>query len=252
MKITKTEEEIAVIKEGGSRLKKILQALLQQAKPGVNTSDLDKIADNLIKQAGGSPSFKTVRGYKWATCMSVNDEVVHGIPDDTLKNGDLLCIDIGLLYKGFHTDCAWTIVVGDSKPEVRKFLTTGEKALTLAIKQVKAGNRVGHISRAIQKTVESSGYSVVKALVGHGIGRSLHENPQIPGFLDTDIDKTPLLEEGMTIAIEVIYNQGKDEVVYKNNDGWTIVTRDRSLSAVFEHTILVTNGKPLILTKEPV
>lgn len=248
----KTEKEIAIVKEGGKLLKGILKELLQQAKPGVKTQDLDSKADEFIKKIGGTPSFKTVRGYKWATCICVNDEVVHGIPDDTLKDGDVLCIDIGLLYKGLHTDCAWTIQVGSQTPDVHKFLKTGEEALALAVKQAKAGNRVGHISEAIQKTVEGAGYSVVKALVGHGIGRNLHESPQIPGFLDTQINNTPLLSEGMTIAIEVIYNQGKKDVVYKNNDGWTIVTSDGSLSAVFEHTILITKDRPLILTRQPV
>lgn len=252
MTILKTEQEIAIFKQGGKYLGSILKALLQEVKPGVNTWDLDQIGDELIKKTGCTPSFKTVRGYKWATCMCVNDEVVHGIPDDTLKDGDILCIDIGLLYKEFHTDCAWTVQVGTKNPQVQKFLKTGEDALTAAIEQARPGNRVGHISKAIQETVEGMGYSVVKALVGHGVGRSLHESPQIPGFLDNQISNTPLLREGMTIAIEVIYNQGKEEILYKNKDGWTIVTADGSLSAVFEHTILITGGLPLILTKQPV
>jgi len=254
--VIKNLTEIKTLEQGGKLLSCILKALLQEAKPGVATADLDKLADNLIQKTGGTPSFKTVPGYKWATCMCVNNEVVHGIPDDTLHAGDILCIDIGLLYQGFHTDMAWTIRIHNSEfriknsreAEIDKFLLTGEKALDNAIKQAKVGNRGGHISQAIQQTIEGGGYSVVKALVGHGIGKDLHEDPQIPGFLDTDVHKTPFLQEGMTLAIEVIYNEGKEEVEYKNNDGWTIVAADRSLSAVFEHTIVITRTKPKILT----
>lgn len=252
----KNKAEIKIIEEGGRLLGNILSALLQKAHPGIYTQDLDKIAHGLIKKTGGTPSFKTVNGYQWSTCMSVNDEVVHGIPDDLLKNGDILCIDIGLLYKGFHSDCAWTIKIKDKKgelsnsreKEIDKFLATGREALDKAIKKAKEGNRVGHISKTIQETIEGRGYSIVKSLVGHGVGKRLHEDPQIPGFLDRDILDTPLLKEGMTLAIEVIYNEGNDEVVYKNSDGWTIVTADGSLSAVFEHTIVITNKGPKILT----
>lgn len=252
----KNKEEIKIITESGQLLTNILSALLQKAKPNVQTRDLDKFAEELIKKTGGIPSFKTVNNYQWSTCMCVNDEVVHGIPDDLLRIGDVLCIDIGLLYKGFHSDTAWSIRIkepGDRKSnqreiEIDKFLTTGREALDKAIKQAKVGNRVGHISKAIQDTVESKGYSVVRSLVGHGVGKHLHEDPQIPGFLDREIKDTPLLREGMTLAIEVIYNEGDDEVVYKNNDGWTIVTKDGSLSAVFEHTILINKKGPTILT----
>lgn len=252
----KNDQEIRIMKEGGEILGEILDVLLQKAKPGVHTRELDSLADKLIREKGGIPSFKTVKGYCFATCMCVNDEVVHGIPDDLLREGDILCIDVGFLYQGFHTDTAWTIQIKNKKSEGKKkenkridrFLKAGKEALDRAIKQARAGNRIGHISKAIQETVEGNGYSVVRALVGHGIGRNLHEEPQIPGFLDQDIFTTPELVEGMTLAIEVIYNEGSPEVVYKNNDGWTLITRDGSLSAVFEHTILVGKGRPLILT----
>lgn len=248
--------EIKTMKEGGRRLEGILKALLQKAKPGIHTADLDRLADKLIKENGAKPSFNMVPGYKWSTCMCVNDEVVHGIPDDILKEDDILCIDIGLFYKGFHTDTAWTIrikneelrIKNEKEVRVDKFLKTGEKALEKAISQAKVGNRIGHISRAIQETIEGGGYSVVKALVGHGIGKKLHEEPQIPGYLNKEIGLTPKIVEGMVLAIEVIYNEGSDKVVYKNNDGWTIVTYDNSLSAVFEHTIAVTNKGAEILT----
>lgn len=254
----KNASEIKIMQTGGRYLGNILKVLLQQVKPGVITENLDILAGDLIEKTGGKPSFKTVAGYRYATCMCVNDEVVHGIPDDLLKEDDILCIDTGLLYKGFHTDTAWTIYVKGSNDqriknqkeiEIEKFLKTGEKALFNAINQAKAGNRIGHISKAIQETIEAGGYSVVKALVGHGIGKKLHEEPQIPGFLDKDINKTPLLKPGMALAIEVIYNQGQNDVVYKNNDGWTIVTKDGRLSAVFEHTIIITNCHPVIITR---
>lgn len=263
----KTQSEIKIIAQGGKLLANILSALLKKAKAGVYTKDLDIMAQNLINKTGGTASFTTVNGYKWATCMCVNDEVVHGIPDDLLKEGDILCIDIGLLYKGFHTDTAWTIPIKNPKSlpgrqtgkiqnpkekKIDKFLFAGRVALNKAIKEARAGNRVGHISKAIQETIENNGYSVVRSLVGHGIGRNLHEDPQIPGFVDRPLLDTPKLVEGMTLAIEVIYNEGKPEVVYKNNDGWTIVTKDGSLSAVFEHTILVRKEMPLILTKSDV
>ncbi len=256
----KTQAEVAIMREGGVLLTEILTILLQKVKVGVSTKKLDELAYDLIKQTGGKPSFQTVKGYRWSTCMCVNDEVVHGIPDDYLKPGDILCIDIGLLYKGFHTDTAWTVKVSEQnlkinqakEEKIDRFLKVGQEALAKAVSQAKAGYRVGHISWAIQTTIESQGYSVVKSLVGHGIGRKLHEEPQIPGFLDRKIEETPLLEEGMTLAIEVIYNEGKDQVVYKNNDGWTIVTKDGSLSAVFEQTVLVGKEKPLVLTKKPI
>lgn len=247
MKI-KTIEDIKVMSEGGRLLGNILKALLQEAKLGVKTKDLDNLAQNLIEKIGGKPSFKTVKGYKWATCMCVNNEVVHGIPNDVLSEGDVLCIDIGLFYKGFHTDTAWTKLIKNQKEEsIERFLAAGKRALYKAINQVRIGNRVGHISKAIQETIEEGGYSVVKALVGHGIGKKLHEEPQIPGFLTSDIKATPQLEEGMVLAIEVIYNEGSDQVMHKN-DGWTIVTKDGSNSAVFEHTVVVTKEGAQILT----
>lgn len=255
--IIKSETDINSLRTGGKLLSSILDSLLKAVAPLVKTKDLDLLATKLIKETGGTPSFKTVSGYKWATCMSVNDEVVHGIPDDTLKTADLLCIDIGLLYKGFHTDMARTVIVGEKNENIpqgklnslTKFLETGKQALNSGLSCAKIGNRIGHISQAIQKIVEKNNYSVVKALVGHGIGRNLHEEPQIPGFLDRPLDKTPLIVDGMVLAIEVIYNQGKAEVVYKNDDGWTIASKDGSLSAVFEDTIIVTPSDPKIITR---
>lgn len=238
------------MREGGVKLGAILQKLLEKAQPGVTLMDIETLADGLIRQAGGEASFKTVKGYKWATCLCVNDVVVHGIPNDyTLKDGDLLTIDVGMLYKGFHTDTAWTKSIGSQNEEIRKFLKIGEEALWKAIDQARAGNRVGHISQTIQRIIEGAGFGIVKTLVGHGVGGELHEEPQIPGFLKNPIETTPELVPGMTLAVEVIYAMGSGAVVYSNDDGWSIGTRDGSLSAVFEHSLAITDGEPLVLTR---
>ena len=196
------------------------------------------------------------QGYKHAICVSTNDAVVHGVPTGyKLKEGDIIGIDCGVYYRGFNTDAAQTVRVQSSKfkvqssDEVDRFLDVGEKALEEAIKVSKAGNRVGHISKKIQDIVEGAGYSVVRSLVGHGVGRSLHEEPEVPGFLARKIEDTPKLRERMTIAIEVIYNMGKADVVYSNDDGWTIKTKDGSLAGLFERTVAITKSGPLILTK---
>lgn len=252
----KTPEEIAIMAEGGAKLGSILQKLLAMAQPGVILLDIEARAQKLIREADGEASFKTVKDYKWATCLCVNDVVVHGIPNAyTLKDGDLITIDVGILYKGFHTDTAWTEIVKSEKSkvksEIQEFLRVGEDALWHAIAQARAGNRIGHISQAIQKNVEGAGYGIVKTLVGHGVGKELHEEPQIPGFLKNSVESTPELVPGMTIAVEVIYAMGHGSVVYSNNDGWSIGTKDGSLSAVFEHTIAITDGEPEVLTKAP-
>ena len=256
MIILKNKKEIQIMTKGGKRLGSIVKNLISNVRPGMETIELDKIADDLIVKAKGTASFRTVNGYKWATCMCVNDEVVHGIPDDKLRLGDILCIDCGIYFEGFHTDCAWSVPVGDldkisgkEKERITRFLNTGKKALSEAINVAKNNNRIGHLSEKIQMVVEGNGYSVVRALVGHGVGKKLHEEPQIPGFLDTEINKTLKIVPGMTLAIEVIYNEGTSEVVYKNSDGWTIITKDGLLSAVFEHTVYISDRGPVILTK---
>jgi methionyl aminopeptidase len=248
-----TRDKIEKQREGGRKLGNILQKLLQKAQVGVSLMDIEKEAQQLIEEAGGTPSFQTVGGYRWATCLCIDDDVVHGIPTEyELNEGDLLTIDVGLLYKGYHTDTAWTKIVGSGKQEetdIKKFLTTGEQALWESISEAKAGRRIGHISQAIQTRIEGAGYSIVKALVGHAVGKELHEKPQIPGYLSNSIEQTPLLTDGMTIAIEVIYAQGMGAIVYANDDGWTLSTKDGSLSAVFEHTILVNGDVPEVLTR---
>lgn len=250
----KTKEEIRIMREGGQKLSSVLAALLTASKPGVTLLSLESLAQDLIKASGGIPSFQTVRGYAWATCLCVNEVVVHGIPTAyVLREGDVFTVDVGLLYKGFHTDTAWTKIIGTARPKEEagkvRFLKIGEDALWKAIDKARPGNHVGDISGTIQTIVEGAGYSIVKSLVGHGVGKELHEDPQIPGFLRGTVGRTPLLVPGMTIAIEVIYAMGSGEVVYENDDGWSIGTADRSLSAVFEHTVEVTQEKPFILTK---
>ena len=254
----KSPEELDHMRMGGAKIGAILHKLLDKAQVGVSLLDIESLADELIKASGGTASFRTVNGYKWAKCLCVNDVVVHGIPNEyVLKDGDVLTIDVGLLYEGLHTDTAWTKIVKSQKSKVKsermtekeKFLAIGEQAMWEGIAQAKAGNRVGHISQAVQTIIEGAGYSIVRTLVGHGVGRQLHEEPQIPGYVKSPIETTPLLAAGMTIAVEVIYARGKGSVVYVNDDGWSIGSRDGSLTSVFEHTIAVTDGEPEVLTR---
>ncbi len=247
-------EELEKIRQGGEILASILQETLQKVAPGVTTRALDQFADNLIKDAGGEASFKMEPGYRWATCMNVNDIVVHGIPTDyPLQPGDRLGVDVGLYLNGFHTDASWSVLVSGGKGELLSnklhFLEVGQEALNKAILAARLGNHIGDISHAMQQVVEGAGYSCVKQLVGHGVGHHLHEDPEVPCFLRGAIEKTPLIKPGMVLAIEVIYNQGASPVVYQNNDGWTIVTRDGSLSGLFEHTVAITASGPEILTR---
>ena len=251
----KTKEEIEKMREGGKILAEVLREVLKRIKPGVSELELDELAKKLILEKGAEPGFKKVDGYKHTICISTNDVVVHGVPTDyKLREGDVVGIDCGVYYEGFNTDMAETIRVKSSKlkvksDEVDRFLETGEKAMWEGIKEAKAGNRVGDISKAIQSLVEKQGHSVVRSLIGHGVGRKLHEEPEVPGFLDGTILKTPLLKIGMTIAIETIYNMGKSEVVYSNSDGWTIKTKDGSLSGLFERTIAIAERGPVVLTR---
>jgi len=254
----KTEKEIGIMQKGGKILAEVLFEVLANAKPGVSELELDALAEKLILEKGGEPGFKKVPGYKNTICVSVNAVVVHGIPTEyKLRDGDILGIDCGVYFEGLHTDMAETLRVKSQisnfkfqkTGEIDNFLETGKRALEEAIKQATVGNRIGDISQTIQKIVEASGYSVVRSLIGHGVGRQLHEEPEVPGFLTGKIEKTPFLVEGMTIAIEVIYNMGKKGVMLANNDNWTIKTQDGSLSGLFERTVAVTKNGPLVLTQ---
>lgn len=246
----KNKSQLKAMEEGGKILSRAMEETVRAVAVGITTLDLDKIAAEKIAELGGGPSFTLVPGYHWATCMCVNDMVVHGIPTVyRLKDGDILGIDAGVYYQNFHTDMSWSVGVGKMSEAKQKFLLIGQKALIKALEAVRTGNRVGHISSAIEQVIEiEGGYSVTRQLVGHGVGRKLHEEPQIPGVVVKPLERTPQLLENQTLAIEVIYAQGKGAIAYKNKDGWTIVTKDGSLSGLFEVTVAVTKNGPKILT----
>ncbi len=244
----KTKDEIKVMQAGGKILSDVMWELVKHVKPGVSEIELDRLAEKLIIEKGGEPGFKRVDGYKYTICVSTNDAVVHGIPSEyKLKDGDIIGIDCGVFLGGFHTDMSETVIVGKVDEKTEKFLKIGKLALNEAIKQAVVGNRVGNISVTIEGIVENNGYSVVESLVGHGVGKELHEEPEIPGYLYSKIEKTPLLKEGMVIAVEVIYNMGKPDLVM-DSDGWTLRTKDGSLGGLYERTLAITKNGPLILT----
>lgn len=251
----KTPEEIKQMKIGGKILSDVLYEVVKAAKPGVTEIELDAMAERMIRERGGEPGFKRVPGYKNTICACTNEVIVHGIPRKyALQDGDVICIDCGVYYGGFHTDMAETVKVGSLKDRaedeaVDKFLEVGKRALNEAVKVAVVGNRIGHISQTIQRIVEEeNGYGVLRTLIGHGVGHELHEEPEVPGILFGKIEKTPLLQEGMTIAIEVIYNMGSPDAVYEGSDDWTIITADGSLSSVFERSVLITKNGPELLT----
>ncbi len=248
----KKPKEIEIMMRGGKMLAEVLYAVVAHAQPGVTEIELDQLAERLIREKGGEPGFKRVEGYSHTVCVSTNDVVVHGIPTKyALKEGDIIGVDCGVFLEGFHTDMAETVLVGKAKDlSVTTFLETGKRALLAGIAQAKPGNHVGDISHAIQAIVEGQGYSVVRSLVGHGVGRELHEEPEVPGYLTGSIDKTPKLTPGMTIAIEVIYNMGEPEVVYDGSDDWTIRTEDGSLGGLFERSVLITKTGHTIITEK--
>lgn len=226
---------------------KTLDYLKDMVTPGITTMEIERLADDYIKSNNAIPAFKGYRGFPASICSSVNNEVIHGIPSErVLEEGDILGIDLGAYKDGFYGDAASTFPVGKIPPDVEKLLRVTEEALYRGIENAREDNRVSDISHAIQKHVESNGFSVVRAFVGHGIGRNLHEEPQIPNFGLPG--RGPRLRSGMTLAIEPMVNQGGHEVVILE-DGWTTVTLDGKLSAHFEHTVLVTPDKPRILTK---
>ena len=246
----KTPEELEIMVFGGKILSDVLYEVVNHAKPGVTELELDTLAETLIRERGGEPGFQKVPGYHHTICTSVNDVVVHGIPSNyKLRSGDIIGIDCGVFYKGLHTDMSETVVVGKADKKVHDFLENGKRAVLEAIEVSILGNHVGDISKKIQEVVEKQGgYSVVRSLIGHGVGRELHEDPEVPGYVTGSISKTPELVVGITIAIEAIYNMGKRDVVYASDDGWTIKTKDDSLSGVFERTIAITQSGPLMIT----
>lgn len=252
----KNTKEIELMKKGGQILSETLWRVTKELKAGVSELEIDALAEKLIREKGGEPGFKKVAGYHHTVCACTNEVVVHGIPSKyRFKTGDVVCIDCGVFYGGYHTDMAETVIIQEPGSEIqdlmekKRFLNIGKKALKAGIDQAVVGNRIGHISKVIQDIVEKEGgYSIVRSLIGHGVGKELHEDPEVPGFLEQKIEKTPKLVEGMTIAVEVIYCMGRPEVVYAGTDNWSIKSADGSLSAVFERSIAVTKNDPLILT----
>ena len=242
----KTDEEIELIRKSGVLLGKTHAEVAKLIKPGIKTSVLDNCAFEFIKSNGGKPSFKGYNGFPYSLCISVNESVVHGLPGDyILKEGDIISIDCGVILNGFHSDSAYTYPVGKISAEVAKLLKTTKESLYKGIAEAVSGNRVGDVGFAVQQHVEAEGYSVVRELVGHGIGKDLHEAPEIPNYGKRG--KGLKLEEGMVIAIEPMVNLGKRAIV-QEEDGWTIRTADRKPSAHFEHTVAVRKGKVDILT----
>jgi methionyl aminopeptidase len=250
MIVIKKEEEIRKMRRAGEILAEVLDILEANAKPGISTGELDSLAEELIRSRGGRPSFKGFNGFPASICASLNDEVVHGIPSKKriLKEGDLLKLDVGVEFEGYHADGARTFVVGNGEVDEKiiELINTTREALERGIRAARKGARLGDIGYAIQSYVEGKGFSVVKALTGHGIGRSLWEEPPVPNYGIKG--KGIILREGMTLAIEPMVNIGSDRV-FTAEDGWTVKTVDGSLSAHFEHTIAIMGDGCLILTR---
>lgn len=248
MIIIKSQSEINKIAAACRIVAEVLEGLKKIVKAGMSTADIETYVDMEIKNRGAIPAFKGYRGYPSSVCISVNEQVVHGIPSRTtrLKNGDIVSVDLGAILDGFYGDAALTIPVGHISPDASRLIMVTEEAFYRGIEKAVVGNRVSDISAAIQEYVESNGFSVVRAFVGHGIGRSLHEEPQVPNFGRPG--QGPRLREGMTVAIEPMVNIGGPDVKILD-DGWTAVTADGSLSAHYEHTVVITKNGPKILTK---
>lgn len=246
MVILRTPAEIEQMRRAGSLVGQVLERLREHVAPGVSTRELDAIAENMICSRGGVPSFKGYRGYPASICASVNNEIIHGIPGDRmLVDGDIVSIDCGAMLGGYHGDAAMTFPVGPVSAEAEKLMTVTREALNAGIAMARPKMRLGDVGNAIQRYVEANGFSVVRDFVGHGIGRHMHEDPQIPNFGPAGMGMR--LRTGMVLAIEPMVNAGGHEVVVMD-DGWTACTRDGSLSAHFEHTVAITDDGPEVLT----
>jgi methionyl aminopeptidase len=248
--IRKSTQEIEGMARAGELVAETIALLGEHVQPGITTGELDRIAEDFIRERGGVPTSKGYRGFPAATCISPNAMVVHGIPGaHRVEEGDLISVDVGITFGGLVADSAYTYGVGEIDPEAQRLLDVGKQALLAGIEQAEAGNRVGDISHAVQQVVEGAGFSVVRSLVGHGVGRSYHEEPQIPNFGEPG--RGPLLQSGMTLAIEPMITAGGPDV-YLHDDEWSISTQDGSLAAHFEHTVaVVEEGAPRILTQPP-
>lgn len=246
MIVRKSAAEIETMARAGRVVAETIARLGEQVRLGVTTEALDRLAEDYIRSQGGVPTFKGYRGYPASVCLSPNDMVVHGIPGRyTLEDGDVLSVDVGVTLEGFVADSAYTFPVGTVSDEAERLLDACKAALDAGIERAVAGNRVGDISAAVQEAAESRGFSVIRSLVGHGVGRQMHEEPQIPNFGEPG--RGPKLEPGMTLAIEPMIAAGSPEI-YVHEDEWSISTSDGSLTAHFEHTVAVTDDGPRILT----
>lgn len=246
--IIKNEQQIELIRESCRRLAIVHKELEEYIRPGISTKDIDILGDQLIRKLDGIPNFLHYNGYPASICVSVNDQVVHGIPSKhrILQEGDIVSLDAGMIYKGYHSDAARTHAVGEISPEAKKLIEVTRESFFAGIKEAKAGNHLYNISNTIAAYVKPYGYGIVRDLVGHGVGTKLHEDPQIPNF--AQIKRGPRLRPGMTLAIEPMINMGRADVEWLDDD-WTVVTEDGSLSAHYENTILITEeGEPEILT----
>ena len=243
----KSAKEIELMREAGRRLEIVHDEMAKIIRPGISTMEINEKGDKVIRELGCKPNFLHYGGFPASICVSVNEEVVHGIPkrDRILKEGDIVSLDAGLIYKGYHSDAARTHAVGQISPEAQKLLDVTKQSFFEGIKMAKEGQHLHDISRAIEEYVTPYGYGIVRDLVGHGIGTALHEDPQIPNYAQKR--RGVRLQAGMTLAIEPMINAGTWQVRFLR-DGWTVVTKDGSLSAHYENTILVTDGEPEILT----
>jgi len=245
--LVKTADEIQIMHDANQIVAETLSMLLDITEPGITTFELDKMAEDLCRKRNSTPAFKGYHGFPSSLCVSINEEVVHGIPSRKrkLKKGDVLSVDFGVCYKGFYGDSAVTIPVGKIRKPVHDLLRVTKESLELAIEQVVPGNRISDISKAVQAHAEKHGFSIVRQFVGHGIGTSLHEGPEVPNFVSKG--QTPRLIEGMVVAIEPMVNLGTHKVKVLR-DGWTVITADKKVSAHFEHSVAVTASGPLVLS----
>jgi len=243
----KSAREIGLMRRGGHILADVVNRLRETVKAGMSTLEIDEDVEGFINARGAKPAFKGYRGFPATVCVSINEEVVHGIPSAQrrLKDGDIVGLDLGCIVDGYYADCAVTVAIGDVPPKVQQLLDVTRESLDQAIQECRPGRRLSDVSHAVQVHVERHGLSVVRAFVGHGIGRALHEDPQVPNFGDPG--RGPQLRPGMVLAIEPMVTMGSWEVKVLD-DGWTAVTRDGSLAAHFEHTIAVTDTEPEVLT----
>ena len=253
MTILKNIEDINKLREGGKIIASVLREAASRALPGVKTIELDMLAEKIIREAGGRPSFKNYKTpddkipYPASLCVSINEEVVHGVPGErVLKDGDIVSLDLGMEYKGFYTDIAVTVSVGEASEQAKKLIETTKEALNLGIMAVKSGAFTGDVGYAIQSFAEKNGFNVIRKLVGHGLGRKAHESPEVPNFGLKR--KGEILREGEVIAIEPMITAGRHDI-YLDKDLWTWKTKDGSLSAHFEHTVIVTKNGTEIITK---